>query len=865
MNSTTSRSWFWFGFLALATLLPSNSQAQALLFSDDFDTDTSGNWDVFNGSGNGTPDFSAEFNFDYSKHKIPPAPNSTGNTTRGVKLNVNKNDDVANIAGVNIYPKGKTFSGNYALRFDMWMNYNGGAHGAGGTGTTEHGIFGLNHKGDKVNWTGAADSDGVWFGVTGEAGATRDYVAFEGVAGAAPAELRGQDAGFLDRDGDGSPEFEVNPTQANTFPLKAMLPSPPYETPGAPGKGWVQGEVRQRDGVITWLLNGYVIATRPNASGFASGNVMLGYMDTFNSIANPKEDNFILYDNVRVVSLDAAPALPEVSVEATDAEAAEPGTNSGTFTISRTGATTAPLEVRFRFAGTAVFGEDYATNALSAVIPAGASSVTVALKPLDDPKGEPAETVSLILTGGSNYDIGAAFRATVNLLDDADVTSVSIRATDAHMYERMAEDEGSFSISRLGDTAGDLLVNLAVGGTATSGKDYSGVSSPVVIPAGETNVVVTLAPEDDAEVEGDETVILSIASGPNYVIGASTNAVVTLRDNDLPVTPLLFADNFDSDTAANWVVLFGANNGVEDYSAQFAYDYNADSIPSAPHSTGGNTRGLRVAVNKTDSTASGIAGVNLYPKGRSFSGNYALRFDMFLSYGIDVGGSTEHAIFGINHSGSKTNRHATAGSDGLWFAIETDGTASGGGRSYVSYLSTNANAAPSFVAKSAREFDPVFTRPPYQTAGAPSGQWADVEVAQVGRTITWKINGKVIFQQANPSEFTSGNIMLGFMDTFASIGSLKNFVVFDNVRVVSLGEAPSETRITAITLLPDNRVQISFVTPTSELAAFEVQSSTTVTGPYRKEAGAVIKAGPQELTATIPRGSEEAKFYRIRQ
>ncbi|MBL9126766.1 MAG: hypothetical protein JNL97_03920, partial [Verrucomicrobiales bacterium] len=54
-----------------------------------------------------------------------------------------------------------------------------------------------------------------------------------------------------------------------------------------------------------------VIAQRTNDSGFTSGNVMLGYMDPFTSIADPREETYALFDNVRVerirtVVVDAA-------------------------------------------------------------------------------------------------------------------------------------------------------------------------------------------------------------------------------------------------------------------------------------------------------------------------------------------------------------------------------------------------------------------------------------------------------------------------------------------------------------------------------------------------------------------------------
>src|SRR5687767_4887780 len=125
------------------------TQAETVLFQDNFETDSSANWTVHNASDSGTPDFTVDWAFDYSNttytsngvaFKIPAAPSSPG-ATKGLKLTVNKNDDVAERSVVNLYPADKTFSGNFALRFDMWINYNGGAYG--GTGSTEFGIFGI--------------------------------------------------------------------------------------------------------------------------------------------------------------------------------------------------------------------------------------------------------------------------------------------------------------------------------------------------------------------------------------------------------------------------------------------------------------------------------------------------------------------------------------------------------------------------------------------------------------------------------------------------------------------------------------------------------------------------------------------------
>ena len=53
---------------------------------------------------------------------------------------------------------------------------------------------------------------------------------------------------------------------------------------------------------MRWWLNGTLVSVRSDTSATA-GNIMLGYMDVFASVASPAADNFIIYDNVRVEQL----------------------------------------------------------------------------------------------------------------------------------------------------------------------------------------------------------------------------------------------------------------------------------------------------------------------------------------------------------------------------------------------------------------------------------------------------------------------------------------------------------------------------------------------------------------------------------
>jgi len=279
-----------------------NTHAYPLLFLDDFESDTSSNWTLFWGSSNGLPDYTANWSFDYGNTPytfngvsalIPPAPNSLEGATRAVKLTVNNNDTNASIAAVNIYPKHQQFSGNFALKFDMWINYPGGASGINSTGSTEHASFGINHLGTQVNWAApsASSSDGIWFAVDGEGGTSTDYRAYLG-------NLLGTE---IDLTASGGSGLSASNNSAAIF--QNLFPASRFETAGSPGKDWVEVELRQTNNIISWILDGTVIAQRANASSFTSGDIMVGFMDTFPSIANPARDAFVLFDNVRVEEL----------------------------------------------------------------------------------------------------------------------------------------------------------------------------------------------------------------------------------------------------------------------------------------------------------------------------------------------------------------------------------------------------------------------------------------------------------------------------------------------------------------------------------------------------------------------------------
>ncbi|MGH7320019.1 MAG: hypothetical protein ACRELA_10410 [Candidatus Rokuibacteriota bacterium] len=115
-----------------------------------------------------------------------------------------------------------------------------------------------------------------------------------------------------------------------------------------------------------------------------------------------------------------APPVPAtVTVAATDAAAFEAGVDPGTFTVTRTGATGAPLTVFFAVSGTATSGLDFVALGTSVTIPAGSSSAAVVVTPIDDFSYESTpETVILTLSADPSYIVGAPSSATVTITSD---------------------------------------------------------------------------------------------------------------------------------------------------------------------------------------------------------------------------------------------------------------------------------------------------------------------------------------------------------------------------------------------------------------------------------------------------------------
>jgi len=154
--------------------------------------------------------------------------------------------------------------------------------------------------------------------------------------------------------------------------------------------------------------------------------------------------------NPITIKVTDAQHLPIVTVYATDPFAAEPGLNTATFKVHRTGPPSEPLTVRYSLGGTAENGVDYETLDGLVTIPAGRQSARIIVKPINDGQPELAETVAIKLEPEGlsplavlpRYEVGRPAKAVAVIVDD-DLPWPKVTAFSEAVHLRLPGANGS--------------------------------------------------------------------------------------------------------------------------------------------------------------------------------------------------------------------------------------------------------------------------------------------------------------------------------------------------------------------------------------------------------------------------------------
>jgi hypothetical protein len=312
----------------------------AVLFSDNFNTDTSGAWAKNAVPAANAATQTAEFAFDYAPFGIPPAPGSAD--TLGLRLRANvpivggnevTTRPVGVLSGLSMSPAGQNFGANYKMTVYAWSNFFGApnalglADNAASEGGTANVLFAVGTSGSvpmaagQPNAIAGSNIDGIAFATTGDGGIAADWRVYPKsstvVPSTTPEVYEAAPAGSATASANTDPFYTaIFPTQTapevqqtiatNEFPGDAMNPMLGKMQAGSFGFAWHKVVVTKSGNLVTWEIDDVRIAKYDTSTLTLGGNnIALGVSDVNTSTARHPSLVFTLFDNLQVEDIAA--------------------------------------------------------------------------------------------------------------------------------------------------------------------------------------------------------------------------------------------------------------------------------------------------------------------------------------------------------------------------------------------------------------------------------------------------------------------------------------------------------------------------------------------------------------------------------
>ena len=126
-------------------------------------------------------------------------------------------------------------------------------------------------------------------------------------------------------------------------------------------------------------------------------------------------------------------------------------------------------------------------------------------------------------------------------------------------------------------------MNFTRGGTATASSDYSNFNLFVTIGATQTTATITVTPVDDALVEGDETVVLTVTDGLLYDLGPAGTETATVTIADTPELTITATDPSAAELGPDTAIFTIARNGPTTNARVVRVDLTGTATPGTDY------------------------------------------------------------------------------------------------------------------------------------------------------------------------------------------------------------------------------------------------------------------------------------------
>jgi parallel beta-helix repeat protein len=260
---------------------------------------------------------------------------------------------------------------------------------------------------------------------------------------------------------------------------------------------------------------------------------------------------------------------------------------SATITVTRTGGSDGSVSVQYTTSnGTAAAGSDYTTASGALTFGTGETSKTFTVLIANDALLEGNESINLTLsnpTGGAT--LGAQATAVLTVTDDEAAQPGVLQFSAASYSVNENGATATITVTRTGGSNVAVNVNYATSnGSATAGADYTAKTGTLSFAVGETSKTFTVSITNDALLEGNEAINLTLSSPTGgAALGAQSTAVLTIADDE---------------TAQPGVLQFSG--------ATYNVNENGGSVTITVTRTGGSN--VAVAVNYATSNGTATAG-----------------------------------------------------------------------------------------------------------------------------------------------------------------------------------------------------------------------------------------------------------------
>ena len=207
----------------------------------------------------------------------------------------------------------------------------------------------------------------------------------------------------------------------------------------------------------------------------------------------------------------------------------------GSVTITATLDEVNPREdvtISYTIGGTSTYPDDHNAADGTLTIISGNTTATRTFTIYDDTSVEENETLIVTMSNVTNATKGSTDIQTITI-NDNDVPTVSW----SQETQTIGEDAGTVTITatlNVPNPKDNVSISYTVGGTSESPYDHNADDATITITSGNTTAVTTFTINDDALVEKNETLIVTMSNVTNATKGTPDTQTITINDNDVP-------------------------------------------------------------------------------------------------------------------------------------------------------------------------------------------------------------------------------------------------------------------------------------------------------------------------------------------